>query len=416
MQASNRSVPATWEELLSEPRRPQSKDISELKARLGLKKAASPAPAQTNTIVAPPGLAPPQPAAPVMPDAASDPFGAMNAMAHLGTVQRAPEIVIVNDGKPVESLSASKQATAFAKLGLLMVVPLILGVTVGQIGAKASFYNEGLSASKAILADVGEVKRHVGELEQALDDANAKNGLRFNPELTKLLDTAAGKLDVNTARVYRSKQGNLGADLEGDILSFYAGIVELKSLMEAHAKAAKSDDLLLHTAREKADANKLTEDRNSFLAGRMPYRLAVVINNPNDEDRAKGGGGDYGARLVEVGPPYCGDGKLSTNGTCTDNVTGFAYRNDVASVWNKADVAQPGPGESTPAKTIINLLSNGTLESFVKGTDPAVAEAAYIRRLRAVLERAKKSIDDGNKLQALLGKKANESSRFSFGM
>jgi hypothetical protein len=61
-------------------------------------------------------------------------------------------------------------------------------------------------------------------------------------------------------------------------------------------------------------------------------------------------------------------------------------------------------------------LANGTLEAFLKGTESAVSEAAYVRRLRAIAESAKKSIDDGNKLQATLGKKANESTRFSFGM
>jgi hypothetical protein len=406
---------------LSEPKRPQSRDISELKARLGLKKAAPPsAQGQKNNVVAPPGLTPPrgvvaQPAH-VVPNASEDPFGAMNAMAHMGTVQRAPEIVIVNDGRPVESVSSGKQAATFAKLGGIILIPLILGIAIGQIGAKAAFFNDGITASKAILGNVSDIKKTVGALEQLLDEANGKNGLRFNPELTKQLETVTTKLDVKAEVVFRAKQSNLNPEIEGQLLSFYAGITELKSLLDAHGKAAKSDDLLLTTAKKGADDAKMTEDRNSFLAGRMPYRYAIVINNPSDEDRAKGNAGDYGARLVEVGPPYCGDGKLSTTNTCTDGISGFAYRNDVGSIWNKADIAQPGPGEGTPPKSIVNLLPNGTLETFVKGAAPGVAEAAYVRRLRAIAERAKKSIEDGNKLQASLGKKAVESSRFSFGL
>src|SRR6185369_15649323 len=97
--------------------------ISDLKARLGLKKGAqAPATGQTRAnggagggVVAPPGMnlppppgmAAPQPAQPAIPNAADDPFGAMNAMAAHGTVQRAPEIVIVNDGKPVENVGSS---------------------------------------------------------------------------------------------------------------------------------------------------------------------------------------------------------------------------------------------------------------------------------------------------------------------
>lgn len=404
---------ASWEELLSEPKRPQSRDISELKARLGLKKAPPPSAQGNNGAIAPPpGLVQSAP----VPNASDDPFGAMNVMAQRSTVQRAPEIVIVNDGKPVESVSGGKHATTIAKFAGIALVPLVLGIAIGQIGAKASFFNEGIAASKAILGNVADVKKQVGELEQILDEANSKNGLRFNPELTKRIEAIAIKLDVKSEIVFRAKQNNLNPEIEGMILSFYAGISELKSLLDAHSKAAKSDDLLLNSAKKSADDARMTEERNAFLAGRTPYRYAIVINNPSDEDRAKGNGGEYGARLVEMGPPYCSDGKLSTTNTCADGVSGFAYRNDVGSVWNKADIAQPGPGEATPPKMIINLLSNGTMESFVKGSEPAVAESAYVRRLRAIAERAKKSIDDGNKLQASLGKKANEPTRFSFGI
>ena len=105
---------------MSDSKRTGSRDISELKARLGLKKGAAAGDrtsrerngGQTGGVVAPPGLnLPPPPGAaapqPVIPNAADDPFGAMNAMAAVGTVQRAPEIVIVNDGKPVENVGSS---------------------------------------------------------------------------------------------------------------------------------------------------------------------------------------------------------------------------------------------------------------------------------------------------------------------
>src|SRR6185369_13137031 len=95
---------------LSDSKRTGNRDISELKQRLGLKKGGPAAgqnrgsSGQTAGIAPPPGLAPPSPPQPVIPNAADDPFGAMNAMAAVGTVQRAPEIVIVNDGKPVENV------------------------------------------------------------------------------------------------------------------------------------------------------------------------------------------------------------------------------------------------------------------------------------------------------------------------
>ena len=110
---------------MSDPKRGGSRDISELKQRLGLKKATTPTAGATagrpsgppvGGVVPPPGLAPPPPPQPVIPNAAEDPFAAMNAMAAVGTVQRAPEIVIVNDGKPVENVGASSHGGAIAKL------------------------------------------------------------------------------------------------------------------------------------------------------------------------------------------------------------------------------------------------------------------------------------------------------------
>ena len=89
---------------MSDPKRGGSRDISELKQRLGLKKATTTTAATGRAngapggVVPPPGLAPPPPPQPVIPNAAEDPFAAMNAMAAVGTVQRAPEIVIVHDG------------------------------------------------------------------------------------------------------------------------------------------------------------------------------------------------------------------------------------------------------------------------------------------------------------------------------
>jgi hypothetical protein len=108
---------------LSDSKRTGSRDISDLKARLGLKKGAAAPTGQSsrsnNGVVAPPGLnlppppglEPATPKGPVIPNAADDPFGAMNAMAAVGTVQRAPEIVIVHDGKAVEHIG---QKSAFA--------------------------------------------------------------------------------------------------------------------------------------------------------------------------------------------------------------------------------------------------------------------------------------------------------------
>jgi len=92
---------------LSADKKAGSRDISELKQRLGLKKGGAAAPATGSTgranggsggVIAPPGLAvqpppgmaqPQQPPQPAIPNAHEDPFGAMNHMA--AVAQQAPK-------------------------------------------------------------------------------------------------------------------------------------------------------------------------------------------------------------------------------------------------------------------------------------------------------------------------------------
>ena len=68
----------------------------------------------------------------MIPKAAAHPYGAMTAMAAVGTVQRTPEIVIVHDGKPVENVGALTQIQVPAGAGLvdecrLFVSPAVVG-------------------------------------------------------------------------------------------------------------------------------------------------------------------------------------------------------------------------------------------------------------------------------------------------
>jgi len=54
----------------------------------------------------------------------------MNAMAQIGAAQRAPEIVIVNDGKPVESVSARARGITIPKYAAIAIVPFLYTVSV----------------------------------------------------------------------------------------------------------------------------------------------------------------------------------------------------------------------------------------------------------------------------------------------
>ena len=406
-----------------------SRDISDLKARLGLKKgAAAPATGQTPAsrgggVVAPPGMnlppppgvqQPQQPAAPPPPNAHDDPFGAMNHMAAVGQVQRAPEIVIVNDGKPVESVHASGKGAMIAKMVVPAVAALAIGLGLGRISKDANFYNEGLSGARAILGDgktpstVGAVKRALSELDTTLDEIKTRTNFRPDIATGTALTAIAAKLDVKSELVFRAKQNALDADIAGQILSFYAGVAELKAMIDGHNKAAKFDEMNLKKGKDATDAATLKDTDNALLAGQLKY--GVLVQAPTEEDK----GTDFGARLVEIAGVYCG-GATTPSAKCAEgeSPSAFAYRNDPGGNPIKGDLAMSG-SDSVPTKKVLMLLPNGVRDAVIKGNEPGVSEVLYSRRVRLIAERAKKLIEDANKLEQKLQAVSSKGSRFSF--
>ena len=392
------------------PKRPGSRDISELKARLGLKKdapaASTKATGASGAVVAPPGVALPappgvkqsQPAAPAAPRVSEDPFGAMNAMAHAGTVARAPEIVIVNDGKPVESVATHHGIAYFAKFAAVALVPLAIGVVVGQIAKEAKFYNGGIQDAKLIVGDIKAAKKNLVDLQAELDKV-AKKGFPLDANLTKLLDTTAPNLGAKAEAVFRTKQNALNAELAGQVLSFYSGLLQLKGMVETHVNAAKADDSVFQNLKkEQADAAA-----QGPLAGQFPFRYGMVVSSPE-------GGGAFGANVVELAL-LCGDGKPSPSGNCSE-VSGLAYRTAPGDTWIKGDVAQPG--QPVAAKQIVPLLAGDVSRSLVTKSDLAASEILYKQRLDGIKNKVDELINTANAVQTKLNAKANEGERFTF--
>lgn len=405
---------------MSDPKRGGSRDISELKQRLGLKKSTtSAAGARANGaaggVVPPPGLAPPPPPQPVIPNAADDPFAAMNAMAAVGTVQRAPEIVIVNDGRPVENVGASSHGAAIAKLIAPAVAALIVGVVIGQIAKGANIYNEGLKDSRSILGDektastVKNVKRTLSDLEGVLDEMKTKNNYRPDAAADKKLRDIAGRLDVKTAPVFRTA-GAIDPEVTSQIMSFYAGAAEVKGMLDNHVKAAANDDLALTSGKTAASGASVKEHENAVLASVGAMRYGALIQAPTDTDRT-----DFGVKLVELGPPYCGGPNPVTTGKCENNEapTAYAYRSDPGAGWTKGDLLLQG-SDSVPAKKLLLLLPGGTRDALIKGSEPGASEVYYVKRLRLLTERTKKLIEEANKLEQRLQAESSKGSRFSF--
>ena len=410
---------------MSDPKRGGSRDISELKQRLGLKKGAAPGaqprPVGTAGVLPPPGMMPPPgmnvpapaPPPPAIPNAADDPFGAMNAMAAVGTVQRAPEIVIVNDGKPVENVGASGRGASIAKVLVPVVAALVLGVGIGQIAKTAHLYNDGLKDARAILGDdkapstVRAVKRALSELDGVLDEMKTKNDYHPDTVADTKIGALAARLDVKAGSVFRTASA-VDPDVSGQIMAFYAGVAEVKGMLDTHQKSAKFDDLALSQGKAAGAAAQVSDTENAALAGAGAIRYGALIQAPTTTDPS-----DFGVRIVELGPPYCGTA-LSTTGKCDGGPpSGYAYRSEPGSAWKQGDLQAQG-SDSVPTKKLLLLLPTGTRDALVKGSQASASEVFYAKRLRTVAERTKKLIDDANKLEQRLQAESSKGARFSF--
>ena len=367
----------------------------------------------------PPGLnlPPPGPPQPVIPNAADDPFAAMNAMAAVGTVQRAPEIVIVNDGKPVENVGASGRGATIARIVVPAVVALGIGIAIGQIAKGANIYNAGLKDAKFILGDekapstVKNVKKTLSELEGVLDEMKTANNYHPDTAADKKLAEFAARLDLKTGTVFRTASA-VDPEVTQLIMSFYAGAAEVKDMLDTHVKAAKSDDLALAGGKAAAGAAAVKDTENNVLASVNAVRYGALIQAPTDTDKV-----DFGVKIVELGPPYCGGPNPVTTGKCDNNEqpSAYAYRNEPGAVWTKGDLQLQG-SDTVPTKKLVLLLPNGTRDALIKGSDAGASEVFYVKRLKTLTERTKKLIDEANHLEQRLQVESNKGSRFSFFM
>ncbi|HET9620267.1 MAG TPA: hypothetical protein VFP84_02795, partial [Kofleriaceae bacterium] len=197
------------------------------------------------------------------------------------------------------------------------------------------------------------------------------------------------------------------------IMSFYAGAAEVKSMIDTHLKSAKSDDIAIKNGKAAADAAAVKDTENAALASAGAVRYGAVIQAPTATDRS-----DFGVKLVELGPPYCGASpNPSSSGKCDNDEppSAYAYRTDPGSVWTKGDLQVQG-SDSVPTKKLVLLLPTGTRDMLIKGGDPGASEVFYVKRLKALAERTKKLIEEANKLEQKLQAESNKGERFSFFM
>jgi len=329
---------------------------------------------------------------------------------------RGPEIVVIEKGEEVETVERKSQILKGLKIAGIIVVPLAVGIAVGQISMSAKQYNRTIVDSGMIHADVKNVRKSLVPLQYALLDAKKKGFPPNDADLAKAL-AEVQLVEPNTARVYKSWLYELDTALVQDVLTFYTDTIQLEQDLQTHLTLTKRDSkgaalLEKAAANEKAAEPPKTESGDAYT----PYRFAMYVEIPTAQDLKDPESKKVaGAKLVEIGQPVCEDRKPSETGECPTKPIGFRYRLDATGKWGLKELAPMAPGATTiDVDKLLVLYPTGVLDALIKDNEPSVAEMYYQERLRLMTEKVSNLIEIGTDIEGKLKAKSSESKKFTF--
>ncbi len=268
-------------------KKPATRDISALKARLGLNKGPVGRPG-----VAPPGAAAPVPPPPGMAGVAPSPFAAMEQAsdappAAVAYTPPPPEYIIINDGKPVEQVSQSGKILGRVKTGVMVAAPLFVGYVLGGINTGNHQWNGMVESAKPVYDSFNKVKKDLDDLSSAVakweSDDKVPSAER-DPELAKALQSLAVKAPEEA--FFDSKLYALPESTAHGLVTFYSDYKGLTTKVDEHAA------ITLRDAKKSRGANQIV-------------MFGALLHMPKpDEPKPPW------FEIVELGEVKCADGKL----------------------------------------------------------------------------------------------------------
>jgi hypothetical protein len=233
--------------------------------------------------------------------------------------------------------------------------------------AKAGDPGDSAADAKALLGPTLELKKQLTALAAQLDNPK----LEPNAALDKALTEVALHLDLKPA-MYALK--NLPPETVAMQVELYAGVAQIHGMLDTHVKSAKADTSGFVAARNAPDAPR--------------YGVVLVAEKA-----------EFGAQIVELGPPLC-NGKPSKTGTCADgDDTAATFRKSPTTpVWTKADLATPSE-DSIAVNKLVPILPTDIFQGLLKGNETSLGTLLYLRRLRDIRQRTTTLLDHANKVE-----------------
>ena len=360
---------------------PPTKDISDLKARLGLKRpdggpAGAPAPGGMPPAAgrpAPgqpfpqPGRAPgapaPGPAAAAAPQraAASAPPAGMNPYASMRAPTGGFDLRSADDGMPVQNVSGSRGKSAIIASVIVGAAAFALGGGLGMADVGRKNMNTANHAAKVVQTELEGMQKTLSAIGLAVArsqqrlQAAKKEPVAYDPQLITELKGIKLEPRPTTATIFRVDFFRLpDADVD-KLFNYYYDTIALYNEIERHIRRSDND----------AEALKSYAEKSAAATGK---NYGVVFDTA---------GKIVVANLVEVGDPTCKGGKSGKD--CGSDITGFKIRSGSGAPWVDRGIgAKPDGGNVVPIKP------TPFMDAVMTGSPDQVRQESYKQRVASI--------------------------------
>jgi hypothetical protein len=354
------------------PGAPPAKDISDLKARLGLKRPdAAPGPAPGPGGPARPmggGLpagfpqahghampgAPHAAQAPAAPPAGLDPYAAMKPQ------QGQFDLRTIDDGMPVDNVRSGRGKAAIVMALIVGAAAFALGAGMGMAGVGRANMNTANHAAKTVKTELDNMQKTLSQIGMAVAMSqqhqvrDKKDVLDYDPALIAELEKI--KLDPrpDTSKIFRVDYYRLEDVVVDRLFNYYYDSIALYNEVDRHIKKTKADAASLQAYLAKSGA---ATSKNYGLV--FDTSSKIIVGN-----------------LVEIGDQVCkGGGK----DCAAADLSGFQVRVNTGAPWvDKKATGKLDSGNVVPIKP------TPLMDAVMAGSPDQVREEAYKQRTASI--------------------------------
>jgi hypothetical protein len=358
------------------PGAPPAKDISDLKARLGLKRpeaapAAAPGPGPAAArpglpagFPQAPGRAPmpgaQQPAAPMAAPAGLDPYAAMKPQ------QGHFDLRTIDDGAPVENVRSGRGKATIVTAIIVGVAGFALGAGLGISGVGRANMNTANHAAKTVKAELDEMQKTLTQVGTAVAFSqqrmarDKKDPLDYDPQLISDLEKV--KLDPrpDTSKIFRVDYFRLEDIVVDRLFNYYYDTIALYNEVERHIKKTHADAESLQTYLTKTSASS---QKNYGVV--FDTSAKIIVGN-----------------LVEIGDQVCKNGGKEC---AAADLTGFQVR-----INTGAPFVDKKTGGKLDTGNVVPIKPTPLMDAVMSGSPDQVRAEAYKQRtsnIRSIVSR-----------------------------